>query len=127
VPGRGGIQTHYDERDSIIGQGLCLGGATDDAVEQEVATLEPNTRYVLAGWLKVKDAASVRLGVRGHGGKETARVVSGAKWQLATLDFTTGAANTEATLFIAKPGAGSAFADDIGLLPAWKPEPLPKP
>lgn len=125
VPGRGGIQTHYDERDSIIGQALCLSGAADDGVEQEVATLEPNTRYVLAGWLKAKDAASVRLGVRGHGGAEAFKAASGSKWQLVMLDFTTGAANTKAAVFITKPGAGTAFADDIGLLPAWKPEPPP--
>jgi len=120
VRGRGGIQTHYDERDSIIAQAACLDGPGNDGIEQLVADLQPGTRYVLAGWLKTRGAATVRLGVRGHGGAATARAVSGAKWRLVVVEFATGAANTRATIFITKTGSGRAFADDIGLVPAWK-------
>ncbi len=126
VVGRGGIQTHPDERDSILGQSACLSGPTDDGIEQEIADLQPNTRYVLAGWLKVKDAAAVRLGVKGYGGKETFKVASGPKWQLIVLDFTTGSLATSATIYILKPGPGAAFADDVGLVPAIAAEPPPK-
>lgn len=124
--GRGGIQEHPDERTSILGHSACLSGPTDDGIEQEVTDLEPNTKYILAAWLKVKDASSVRLGVKGFGGKETLRVVASPKWVLATIEFTTGPTNSSATVFIHKPGAGAAYADDVGLIPALKPEPPPK-
>jgi len=120
--GRGGIQEHPDQRTSILGHSACLSGPADDGIEQAVADLEPNTKYVLAGWLKVKDAASVRLGVKGYGGRDISKAASGAKWQLITLDFTTGAANTSATVYILKAGPGAAYADDIGLVPALKIE-----
>jgi len=125
--GRGGIQEHPDERTSIIGHAACLSGPTDDAIEQEITTLEPGKQYVLAGWLKVKDAAAVRLGVRGYGGRDIWKAASTPKWQLLTLDFTTGPANTSATIYVLKSGPGTAYADDIGLVPAFKPEPPPKP
>ncbi|MBM4040835.1 MAG: hypothetical protein FJ290_20225 [Planctomycetes bacterium] len=122
ILGRGGIQTPPDERDSILGHAACLSGSADDGLEQEITTLQPNTRYVLAAWLKARDAAAIRLGVKGYGGRDISKAASGPKWQLVALDFTTGAANTSAVVYILKPGPGAAFADDIGLVPALKPE-----
>ncbi|HUT35167.1 MAG TPA: right-handed parallel beta-helix repeat-containing protein [Planctomycetota bacterium] len=121
--GRGGIQTHPDERDSFIGHSACLSGPADDGLEQEIPDLQPNTKYLLAGWLKVKDAAAIRLGVKGHGGKELSKPASKDKWQLVTVEFTTGPGNTSATVCLLKPGPGTAYADDVGLIPALKAEP----
>jgi hypothetical protein len=125
IRGQSGITEHQDERDSFIGHAVCLSGDDDDGIEQTVTGLEPNTRYVLAGWLKVGDAGEVRLGVRGYGGEELAKAANGKTWAHVTLEFTTGAKDTSAderrpcaAIFLMKTGSGTAFADDLGVVPA---------
>jgi len=126
VQGRGGIQEHIDTRDSYLGHAVCLGGTTDDSIEQDVAGLEPDTKYTLAAWLKLDDAQTVRLGIKDYGRNEIYKTARLKKWQHIELDFTTGPAATTATLYLLKPGRGKAFADEIGLVPALTPTPPAK-
>ncbi|PIY37316.1 MAG: hypothetical protein COZ06_33155 [Armatimonadetes bacterium CG_4_10_14_3_um_filter_66_18] len=121
IRGQSGITENQDERDSFIGQAVCLSGPDDDGIEQVVAGLAPNTRYVVAGWLKAKDAGAIRLGVRGHAGSETSIESDGRTWEHIEVNFTTGATNTTATVFVVKGGSGAAFADDVGLVLAPVP------
>jgi hypothetical protein len=102
---------------------LRLSGKT--GVEQTISGLHPNTAYQLSGWLKVgdeKDAAV--LGVKGYGGADKTAASSSKEWTRVLVEFTTGANNTSAVVFIAKTsdGAGQAFADNVGLprVPAGK-------
>ena len=98
---------------------LRLGGGRD-GVEQTVSGLFPDTAYTLSGWVKVKGAGEkVRIGARDFGGDnpETAAESDSATWVRLIVEFKTGPANTEATVFVEKTsdGPGYAFADNLGL------------
>ena len=117
ISGYGGIMTNYNLRDTYISNGVKLSGRDDDGIIQTVTGLEPNTKYIAAAWLKVGDAQEVQLGIRGYGGKEVFSVVHESIWTHSTVDFTTGSENTSAILFIEKKGNGTAFVDNVGLVP----------
>jgi beta-mannanase len=118
--GPGGIMTNPDTRDTYNGNGLKLSGDGTDGIRQVVSGLEPNSTYVLAGWLKTRDAGEIRIGVRKHGKPEQSAQVTSQAWEHASFEFTTGPENTTAEIFIIKNGSGTAFADNIGLVPSFK-------
>lgn len=119
LSGPGTIMTDPDTRDTYNGNGVKLSGTDTDGIMQVVEGLEPNTTYILAGWLKTGDAAEIRIGVRGYGGEDLYGSVSGNLWEHSVLEFTTGPDVKEVTIVIQKTGPGTAFADNIGLVPSF--------
>ncbi len=87
-------------------------------MEQTVAGLRPNTKYTLSGWLRVSDGKETAgIGVRNYGGKELVATSRSKEWTRKTVEFTTGKANTTATVFLVKmsDGPGFVFCDNTGL------------
>lgn len=89
------------------------------AVEQMVYGLLPNTPYVVTGWGRSDPAwpnAIIRIGVKNHGGPETAVPVSGTNWRQAVTSFTTGAAHDSARVYANLPQLNNVgYADDLEL------------
>jgi len=109
---------------SIVGSNVHSGsyalqiGASVTGVEQVIAGLQPNTTYALTGWIKNANAGDATyLGVKNHGGPETNQAITGSSYSQAAITFTTGSANTTATVYIWKgSGTSSSFVDDIQLV-----------
>lgn len=86
-------------------------------IEQVIKNLKPNTKYQLSGWFKVTDPMSpVTFGVSDYGSADTTVTCADIGWERKTVDFTTGPAVTQVTVFIARTAdGGDAFADNLGL------------
>ena len=119
IYGPGGIAKNPNTRDTYSSNGVKFSGNGNDGILQKVNGLEPNTAYIVAGWLKTGDAAGIRIGVRDYGGDELYETVTGQNWEHPFVGFTTGPESKSATIFIQKTGSGEAFTDNIGLVPAF--------
>lgn len=119
IRGRGGIGENPGTRDTYIFNGVKFSGNGNDGILQEISGLEPNTTYVVAGWLKTGDANGIRIGIRDYGKSELYETVTGQNWAQPVIEFTTGPESRSATIFIQKTGNGTAFADNIGLVPSF--------
>ncbi|WLQ52741.1 right-handed parallel beta-helix repeat-containing protein [Streptomyces poriferorum] len=82
--------------------------------EQYVTGLRPATRYVLSAWIR-NDGGSTALGAKGFGGVATSVLVSGIKWTLASVEFTTGPSGSTATVFCYREQPGTAVCDGMAL------------
>ncbi|MBN2450891.1 MAG: right-handed parallel beta-helix repeat-containing protein [Lentisphaeria bacterium] len=135
VRGPGGIVVSYAERNTVIHAGAALQGDGDDGIEQTIEGLRPQQDYDLAAWVRLEDAAEVRLGIRDWGGEPLSASSKPAEgWQQIRLRFRTGnTVGATAVVSLLKPGGGRAFVDDVGLvgiLPGMEPAepgPLPAP
>ncbi|CAH1192465.1 hypothetical protein PAECIP111891_00313 [Paenibacillus allorhizoplanae] len=97
--------------------GVKLSGGVD-GVEQTITGLQPNTSYVAGGWLRTPGGETAALGVKNYGGSDVSTPSNSATWTFVKVTFTTGAANTSATIYFKKTsGSGEAYADDAGLIP----------
>lgn len=67
-------------------------------IEQEVLRLTPATAYRLTGWT-TNGNAGLAFGVKNHGGSQVTSTVSANTWTRGTVNFTTGASATSATVF----------------------------
>nr|WP_210658659.1 fibronectin type III domain-containing protein [Paenibacillus lignilyticus] len=94
--------------------GASLGSGAD-GIEQTITGLTPNTTYELSGYLRAGSSGqTVRLGVKNYGGSDTYQENTTTSWVNKTFTFTTGAANTSATIYGLKPTTGGyAFVDDV--------------
>jgi hypothetical protein len=112
-----------DARNSINANSAVLGSMEDDGIEQRVTGLRPATTYIFAAYVKYKDAREVELGVKDFGGRTVRAIASevnlhkGQTWRHIRVKFTTGKQSREATVYILKKGAGTAYVDDTGVVP----------
>jgi len=96
---------------------VCLNGA-GSSVEQVVTNLCGGRTYTVSCWGKAKSQAGVYLGVKDYGGDEqTLQFTNSQKFAQKSITFTTGAANTSATVFFIKldprfTGIGDDFSVD---------------
>ncbi|WP_168929009.1 carbohydrate binding domain-containing protein [Paenibacillus dokdonensis] len=92
---------------------LRLNGGPGSA--EQIITLQPSTTYTLKGYAKTDNSSQpVRIGVKNYGGTEQYAVITSTSYSLGTVTFTTGSANTVATIYIYKPsGTGYAYGDDV--------------
>ena len=98
---------------------LQLNGSTGEGVEQTVTGLKPNTQYRLSGWVFCDSGEEIKFGVRNYGDVEMSQTAVNTAYDARRdLFFTTGASDTQATVFITKSstGAGNVYADDFGLV-----------
>ncbi|WP_181804444.1 carbohydrate binding domain-containing protein [Streptomyces shenzhenensis] len=109
---------------SVVSSGARTGtyslqtGASGSGVEQALSGLSPNTTYLLTGWAKVANAGeTLAIGVKNYGGTETFTNVATTSYSEAAVLFTTGSANTTATLYCWKNSGGTAAGncDDIAV------------
>jgi Zn-dependent metalloprotease len=81
---------------------VSLNGA-NSSVEQTITGLCGSTTYTVSCWGKAKTQADVYLGVKDYGGVEqTVQFTDFKNFVKKSITFTTGAANTSATLFFIK-------------------------
>ncbi|MFC5805110.1 glycosyl hydrolase family 8 [Streptomyces formicae] len=84
--------------------------ASDNAKCTQTVSVQPNTAYSLTGWVR---GSNVYLGVTG--GSSTWTTSTGSYAQL-TVNFTTGASQTTAEIYVnGWYGTGTYYADDISL------------
>ncbi|MFF0392378.1 glycosyl hydrolase family 18 protein [Kitasatospora sp. NPDC004615] len=87
--------------------------AGDTGQCQQTVTVQPNTKYTLAGWLK---GNYVYLGATGTGVNASIWTPAAANWTQLSTTFTTGATTTSVTVFThGWYGAGAYQADDLSL------------
>jgi len=91
--------------------------ATDrNGAEQVVSGLEPNMVYRLSGWGKTTGPDPLLIGVKDYGGDEQRVSFYASTYEDDTLTFTTGFANTTATIYAYKhSGSEPGYADDMFL------------
>jgi beta-glucanase (GH16 family) len=89
--------------------------ASSAGAEQEIVGLAPGTTYRLSGWT-TNGGQGLTLGVKNHGGSQVSTNVLASAWTRGTVNFTTGASNTTATIFAFR-GSSSAtsYADSFFL------------
>lgn len=85
----------------------------------QTVAVEPNTTYLLAGWIKnTKVGDKTGLGVKGYGDALTFKNtdITSTSYSQAVLTFTTGPSSTSVAVLIWKDGGTDAsYADDISL------------
>lgn len=109
-----GLET-ANTRTGNYGVRLGLGA---NGIEQIITGLQSNTTYTVSGWIKVDIGESACAGVKNYNGsaQSESSAVTADTWQKVTVDFTTGAANTSATVYFSKTstGSGYVYCDDMG-------------
>jgi beta-glucanase (GH16 family) len=80
-------------------------------IEQPITGLTPGTPYRLTAWTTNANSG-LNFGVKNHGASQVTSNVSANDWTQATVNFTTGAASTGATIFAFRGnGTQLAYAD----------------
>jgi hexosaminidase len=89
-------------------------GPAPASAEQRVG-LAPNTTYRLSGWARsVVAGEQTRIGVKNYGGAEIAATITSTGYTAGSVTFSTGAGNSQATIYCYKAtGGGYAYCDDI--------------
>ncbi|MHA6765665.1 carbohydrate binding domain-containing protein [Streptacidiphilus sp. PAMC 29251] len=90
------------------------------ASAEQVVTVQPHTTYRLSGWLKSGAAGEAMvLGIKNnYGGPGEIATVTAATYTEADVQFTTGASNTQVTVFCDKDtGTAPGYCDDLSLTP----------
>ena len=105
---------------AVSGDGTNFGGdyalkfpssGASAGAEQEVVGLTPNTAYRFTGWT-TNGSQGLSLGVKNHGGSQVLTTVSASTWTRGTVNFTTGASNTTATVFAFRASStATSYAD----------------
>ena len=92
-------------------------GTGIDGVTQTITGLQPNTGYKFVGWVYNDADEQVNIGVKDYGGSDTSVLSVDTQYVRKEINFTTGAANTSATVYITKTktGTGYSYGDDFGL------------
>ncbi|MFI6896859.1 carbohydrate binding domain-containing protein [Streptomyces sp. NPDC050256] len=97
---------------------LGLGASSSSA--EQLITVQPNTTYLMTGWVKNGATGNtVEIGVKDHGGAQTVAVTSATTWTQKSLTFTTGSTATQATVFCYhNTGSATANCDDVSVVPS---------
>ena len=83
--------------------------------EQDLVGLTPNTAYRLSGWT-TNGGQGLLIGVKNHGNSQVSTTVSASAWTRGTVDFTTGASSTTATVFAYRAtSTATEYADSFFL------------
>jgi len=91
---------------------LSATGGGYATAEYTVTGLSPNTTYLYSGWVRTNGSATY-LGVKNYGGAQVAPSTTASVWTQLTAAFTTGSANTKATVFCYLPTAGTSSCDAL--------------
>ena len=93
-------------------------GAAAGAAEQVISGLTPNTLYRLSASGRVDDASSqLDIGVKFYGGVQLYTPITSTNYQTISIDFTTGATDTSATIYAYRAlGSAYGFADDFSVI-----------
>ena len=112
----GGTSVSRDGTNFDGSYALKIPASTSSAgAEQEIVGLAPGTAYRLSGWT-TNGGLGLTLGVKNHGGSQVQTNVAASAWTRGTVDFTTGAANTTATVFAFRGSSTTiSYADSFFL------------
>ncbi|WP_194920252.1 alpha-L-fucosidase [Catenulispora rubra] len=89
------------------------------ASAEQTITVQPNTTYRVDGWARVATSGDqAYLGVKNYGGTETSVAITSTSYAAASVQFSTGSATTQATVYCYKAtGGGNAYFDDVTVTP----------
>ncbi|MEV6007833.1 RICIN domain-containing protein [Streptomyces sp. NPDC051976] len=110
--------------------GYALKIGTSEASAEQVVSVQPNTTYRLSGWLKSGAAGEpMVLGVKdNYGGPGKSATTSSTSYTEADVVFTTGAGNTQATVYCYKnTSSAPGYCDDVALIPISSPNLMGNP
>lgn len=87
-------------------------------INQLVKGLKSNTSYQLSAWIKALNNERVTLKVSGHGHEDVKKGTNKSEYTKVSLEFTTGASNTQAKIICQKwtSGNSTAWIDDVELI-----------
>lgn len=96
---------------------LKLTGTTSSA-EQVITGLTPSTAYSFTAYGKLSTTSqAAAIGVKDYGSSDTSTAFTTTAYVQKTVNFTTGASNTTATIYFKKTvGSGSAWVDDFAFV-----------
>jgi len=104
---------------------FCVAISGGGTALQSITGLTPNTTYTLVGWGKQGTPCIGWIGVKNFGGTQIYTTISGSSYQQVVINFTTGATNTSAQIWISQGNGqtGVLYGDDfsIGFKPATDP------
>ena len=84
------------------------------STSQDISGLLPNTKYTLTAWVKVANGSTGYLGVKNFGGTETNITTTSTIYTQLSVDFTTGASSTSATIYLWNGlGTEQIYGDDF--------------
>lgn len=86
---------------------FSITASDNSGATQTITGLEPNTTYVLTGWLKSSSNNAVQLGVKWHGGNELISQTTSTAYVQLSVKFTTGPASTSAVIYCMNAAGGS--------------------
>ncbi len=118
--GAGGAWTSFYGGAAVSGDGTNFGGdfalrfpssGSAAGAEQEIVGLTPNTAYRFTGWT-TNGSQGLAFGVKNFGGAQVLTNVVAGSWTRGTVNFTTGASNTSATVFAFRASStATSYAD----------------
>lgn len=85
---------------------------------EQIVSVQPNTKYVLQGWIRSERAGDVMtLGVKNYGGNEAFSATADTEYQQVTVTFTTGVNINSVTIYGYRQnsGSGAGYLDDVTL------------
>ncbi len=98
---------------------LTADDITISRAEQVISGLQPDTTYLASIWIKTDAGIYGYIGTESHGGPVVEQGKTGNDYgtQPVQIQFTTGSANTEATIYLQvwKQQNGSVYFDDVVL------------
>lgn len=102
--------------DAKSGSYAVVAGDSSGA-NQTITGLNPNTTYLLTGWLKSSNSSPVSLGVKWYGGNELSVQTTSTAYVPLSVKFTTGPASTTAFIYGYNPAGGSNMlsVDELSL------------
>ncbi|MCX6853632.1 MAG: family 16 glycosylhydrolase [Verrucomicrobia bacterium] len=105
---------------AVANDGISYGGdftwkipasGSSAGVEQALTGLSPSTAYRFNAWTR-NGGAGLTFGVKNHGATQVTSNVAASAWTQGTVNFTTGAAATSATIFAFRSSsAQTSYAD----------------
>ncbi|MDX2186922.1 MAG: PA14 domain-containing protein [Opitutaceae bacterium] len=106
-----GTDTAYARSGSAAGVAWWTG-----SLAQTVTGLQSGTTYRLTGYARVYESGVTgSVTVSGHGGAQGTATVTSQSFGQFTIDFTTGASSTSATVTLVAPSNGMIIGDDFDL------------
>ncbi|MCU4174265.1 carbohydrate binding domain-containing protein [Carboxylicivirga sp. N1Y90] len=89
--------------------------------ESLISNLSPNTTYTFSAWVKSSGGSEVdhgRVGVKDYGGTEIYKSFTNILFEQKSVQFTTGATNVSAKIYVYNPTGGTSIlhADNLKLI-----------
>ena len=107
-----GTAVNHDQKSGSF----CIEIQPGDSTEQLITGLYPNKTYILKAWMKTTNGSTGFLGVKEYGGNEINTSTNSGTYSQLTTTFTTGAASTQALIYLSNGSVTEqVYGDDLEL------------